>query len=95
MRQADAGGLPRGAALPALLLLAAAAALAPGAHAAPTPAVPADAYLNADGLPLLMPTNRTTDKRRWYYELPRNPGGGSVPQHCACCWRLHLAACRL
>lgn len=42
---------------------------------APAPSVlPAKVYLNAAGRPLLMPTNRSTDGRGWYYEMPRQPG---------------------
>lgn len=61
----------------AVPLLLAALLLASGAAAKPDAAavLPADSFLNADGLPLLMPTNRTTDGRRWLFELPRDPGG--------------------
>ncbi|KAL4434491.1 hypothetical protein ABPG75_000932 [Micractinium tetrahymenae] len=44
-------------------------------------ALPPDAYLNAAGLPLLMPTNRSTSGRRWYYEIPRDPVGTVVMLH--------------
>lgn len=44
-------------------------------------ALPPDAYLNAAGLPLLMPSNRSTRGRRWYYEIPRDPVGTLVMLH--------------
>lgn len=49
--------------------------------AAAAAGLPPDAYLNAAGLPLLMPTNRSTKGRRWYYEIPRNPVGTLVMLH--------------
>lgn len=61
--------------LVALLLDGGGGWMAAGAPAGTSPVVPADSFLNADGLPLLMPTNRTTDGRRWLFELPRDPGG--------------------
>lgn len=66
------------------------AAPAPGASGAWSPGgdllataatLPPDAYLNAAGLPLLMPTNRSTGGRRWYYEIPREPVGTLVVLH--------------
>lgn len=62
-------------------LLAAACALLLMPHAtgaAPTVgegASEADEFFNNDGMPLMMPVNRTTDRRRWYFEVPRDPGG--------------------
>ena len=46
-------------------------------NAAAPDVAPADSFLNAEGLPLLMPTNRTTDGRHWLFELPRDPGAAS------------------
>ena len=60
--------------LVALLLDGGGGGMAAGAAADTSSVVPADSFLNADGLPLLMPTNRTTDGRRWLFELPRDPG---------------------
>ena len=64
----------------ALLLLTAAAVARAAPAPVPAPAVstaslPAEAYLNSAGLPLLMPTNRSTDGRSWYFEIPPDPGG--------------------
>lgn len=57
------------------LLLVATLLLAGGGSTVAAPEVaPADSFLNADGLPLLMPTKRTTDGRHWLFELPRDPG---------------------
>jgi hypothetical protein len=47
--------------------LAAAQAGSPAAQSSP------DEFLNIRGLPLMMPINRTTGQRRWYYEIPREP----------------------
>ena len=61
----------------ALALLALAVLPAAGVLAAPVlgeDLLPAEDYLNADGLPLMMPNNRTTFDHTWYYEVPRNPG---------------------
>ncbi|KAI3439089.1 hypothetical protein D9Q98_001499 [Chlorella vulgaris] len=68
-------------------LLAAACALLLMPHAtgaAPTVgegASEADEFFNNDGMPLMMPVNRTTDRRRWYFEVPRDPVGILVMLH--------------
>lgn len=63
----------RAAASAAALLLV---ALAGGAMPRPSHAAspPPDAYLGVTGRPLLMPTNRTTNGRTWYFEVPKQPG---------------------
>lgn len=60
-----------------LLLALAAVALPRPARAAgeEQPLLAPDAYLNVVGKPLLMPINRTTEGRAWYFEVPKNPGG--------------------
>ena len=75
----------------ALLLLAvlALALLPAGVHGAPTlgeETLPANDYLNAEGLPLLMPTNRTTNDHSWYFELPRDPGAHPRPVCLGVAW---------
>jgi hypothetical protein len=65
----------------AALLLAGGGSNTAAAPDATSPVVPADSFLNANGLPLLMPTNRTTDGRRWLFELPRDPVGTLVMLH--------------
>jgi hypothetical protein len=62
------------------LAVAVLALLPAGVQGAPTlgeETLPANEYLNAEGLPLLMPTNRTTNDHSWYFELPRDPGAHS------------------
>ena len=71
----------RRGALGALAAAALALALLPagvqGAPALGEETLPAQDFLNAEGLPLLMPTNRTTNDHSWYFELPRDPGAHS------------------